>query len=129
MSFYAPGNPPRTSTQAAATNPSTAVLLAEILNLGGEANRGPVLHEARIVIGCSTSSQYWVEQCLSSGLGSTALSTCGGALGRVHIFATVNQSAQYVLRFVGTSGDRLRVRPAVAITGDAAVTLQVEVMA
>jgi len=128
MAFYGYGNPPRTSTQAAATNPSTAVILAEVLALGGELNRGPVLHEARIIIGCSTASQYWVEQCLSSGLGSTALSTSAGALGRVHLFATVNQSAQYVLQFVGVSGDRLRVRPAVAVTGDAAVTLQVQVM-
>ena len=131
MAFFAPGNPPRTSTQGTFTNPSTSDLLAEISSLGGETNRPDVLYEARIIIGASTLCTAVIEHCLSTGLGSTALQTDGlkGQLGARTIYATVNQSAQYVLRFRGTTGDRVRVRLTAAITGTAAATLQIEALA
>ena len=124
--FYTHGNPPLQSTQAQATNPTTSVLLAEVQGLGGESNGNGQLYEARVIIGCSTTTQeFWLEQCLSSGLGSTALSTNAHALGRLVLYGTV-QSAQYMVRFRGTSGDRLRIRLGAALTGTAAAKLQVE---
>jgi hypothetical protein len=123
--FYGPGNPPQTSTQAEVTNPSTSDLLAEVQGLGGEANGAGALYEARVIVGASTLATFWVEQCLSSGLGSTALQTGGANLGRRVVYGTI-QSAQYMVRFRAASGDRLRVRLAAALTGVAAATIQVE---
>ena len=130
MAFFAPGNPPRTSTQGTFTNPSTSDILAEITGLGGENNRPDVLYEARVIIGTSTLAAVLIEHCLSSGLGSTALQTDGtkGQMGSRLVF-TQPLSAQYVLRFRGTTGDRVRVRAAAAITGTAAATLQIEALA
>jgi hypothetical protein len=120
------GNPPRTSTQAEATNPTTSVLLAEIQDLGGPTNGNGVLYDARVLVGASTLATVWLEQCLSSGLGSTALRSTTAELGRRVLYVQVNQTAQYLVRFRATSGDRLRVRLGGGITGTAAATLQVE---
>ena len=123
--FYKHGNPPLNSTQAQATNPTTSVLLAEVV-LAGETNSDAQLYEARVIIGCSTTTQeFWVEQCLSTGLGSTALRTGAYELGRMVLYGTV-QSAQYMVRFKGTAGDRVRVRLSAALTGTAAAKVQVE---
>ena len=123
--FYASGNPPITSTQGEATNPTTSVLLAEVTGLGGETKGAGTLYEARVLVGASTLATFWVEQCLSTGLGSTALQEGGAFLGRRVLYGTI-QSAQYMLRFRAVSGDRLRVRVGTGLTGVAAATLQVE---
>jgi hypothetical protein len=125
--FYGASNPPITSTQGEATNPTTSVLLAELTGLGGELNGAGSLYEARLLMGASTLATFWVEQCHSTGLGSTALREGDAYLGRRVLYGTI-QSAQYVLRFRALSGDRLRVRLQAAITGTAAATLQVEVV-
>jgi hypothetical protein len=123
--FYAPGNPPITSTQGEATNPTTSALLAEVTGLGGETKGGGTLYEARVLLGASTLATFWVEQCQSTGLGSTALREGGAYLGRRILYGTI-QSAQYMVRFRAEPGDRLRVRLQAAVTGTAAATLQLE---
>ena len=123
--FYGAGNPPITSTQGEQTNPTTSALLAEVTGLGGETNGNGTLYEARVIVGASTLATFWVEQCLSSGLGSSALQGGGAFLGRRVLYGTI-QSAQYMVRFRAASGDRLRVRLGTALTGVAAATLQVE---
>lgn len=126
--FYAPGNPPVTSTQGEATNPTSTVLLAQVTGLGGEGNSGGKLYEARVIVGASTTAQtFYVEQCLSTGLGSTALRTGGAYLGQRVIYGTV-QSAQYMVRFRAEAGDLVRVRLSTSLTGTAAATLQVEAL-
>lgn len=131
--FYGTGNPVQTSTQVTeVSNPTTATILAEITGLGGETNRAGKEYEARIVLGASTLAVFWLEQCQSSGLGSTALSTTANCLGRRTLYATIHQSAQYCLRFTAQPNDRLRVRVAgdhSTFTGTVAATLQVEALA
>lgn len=119
--FYSFGNPPIVSTQAEATNPTTAAILAEIAGLQGG------LYEARIVCGASTLATMLIEQCLSTGLGSTALRSSGGngELGQRTVYTPVMQSAQYMLRFKATDGDRIRVRTS-ALTGTASATIILE---
>ncbi len=125
--FYGSGNPPITSTQGEATNPTTSALLAEVTGLGGEANGAGKCYVARVIVGCSTLASVWLEQCLSSGLGSTALQEGGAFLGRRILYGTI-QSAQYVVRFRAAPGDRIRLRPAAGISGTVAATIQVEAM-
>lgn len=126
--FYASGNPPITSTQGEATNPTTSALLAEVTGLGGESKGAGTLYEARVIVGCSTLATFWLEQCVSSGLGSSALQEGGAFLGRRILYGTI-QSAQYMVRFRAASGDRLRLRAAATIAGTVAATIQVEAMA
>jgi hypothetical protein len=116
--FYGYGNQPITSTQTEQTNPSTATILAELSSLGTKN------YEARILIGGSTTATYLLEQCLSSGLGSTALREGNQFLGQ-RTFYGVTQTAQYVLRFQGVAGDRIRVRCS-GFTGVGSATIQIE---
>lgn len=119
--FYSYGNRPIVSTQAEATNPTTGTILAEITGLAAD------LYEARILCGASTLATMLIEQCLSSGLGSTALRSSGGngELGVRTVYTPVQQTAQYMLRFNATAGDRIRVRTS-ALTGTAAATIILE---
>ncbi len=124
--FYGDGVQIITSTQALVNNPSTASILAEVQGLAAQN------YEARVICGASTLAAFWVEQCLSTGLGSTALQASKSQhLGRRTIFATVNQSAQYMFRFKAEANDLSRVRvrrDGSTWTGDAACTLQLEPM-
>lgn len=119
--WYGFGNRAQTSTQAAATNPSTTTILAEITDLTNDR------YEARVLLGASTYATFLVEQATSSVL--TAIREGGAALGRRTIYGSINQTGQYMLRFTAESGDRLRVRLAGAIAaGEASATIQLERM-
>lgn len=125
MSFYAIGNLPITSTQALAANPTTGTLLAEIEGLQEQ------VYEARIIAGGSTLAELWIEQCLSTGLGSTALRTSAvaGHLGRRVVFTPTQQSAQFIVRFRAETSDRIRARVGAGISaGSYAVMIQLEPM-
>lgn len=119
--FYAYGNQPITSTQGEQTNPSTATLMAEIAGLASKN------YEARILFGGSTTATWLLEQATSSNLSSVAFREGAQFLGQ-RVFYGVTQTAQYVLRFQGVSGDRLRVRCS-GFTGTGAATIQLEVLA
>ena len=122
--FYGVGNQPLTSTQGIVNNPSTASILAEVQGLKA------LNYEARIVCGASTLATFWVEQVNSSALSATVRDSAGH-LGRRTLFATVNQSAQYMLRFRAETDDIVRItirRDGSTWTGDAACMLQLEPM-
>jgi hypothetical protein len=119
--FYAIGDQVLTSTQGTQSNPTTATLIAQVSGLASQN------YEARILCGCSTLAVFHLEQCLSTGLGSTALREGGGYLGRRVLRATVGQTGQYVLRFKGESGDLVRLRVGGStFTADADATIQLE---
>jgi hypothetical protein len=119
--WYAAGDQPITSTQGEQTNPSTATLLAELTGLKDKN------YECRLLIGGSTTATYLLEQATSSGLAAANLREGGQYLG-IRTFYGVTQTAQYVLRFQGVSGDRVRVRCS-GFTGVSAATIQLEVLA
>lgn len=120
--FYGIGNQLLTSTQALVNNPSTGSILAEVQGLKSHN------YEARVICGASTLATFWVEQVDSSAL--TANVRAGANhLGRRTLFATVNQSAQYMFRFKAEENDIVRItlrRDGSTFTGDAACALQLE---
>lgn len=123
--FFRHGNQPLTSTLASATNPSTTTLVAEVTGLGGNAGAN---YDVRVTVGASTLATWWLEQCQSTALSTTALrqDVNAGQIGRRVIYTATGQSAQYVYRLRAVPGDLVRVRVGAAITAEAAATLQLE---
>jgi hypothetical protein len=134
MSWYLPGVPAINSTAGTATNPTTATILAQISSTGPSSNGG--LNSSRTAqvqacvyayLGTSTqATEWWLEHCLSDGLGSTALR--GGLQGRTVLITASGQSSQFVQKFDLFKGDFVRVRIAAAFTGTASAKLQAEVI-
>ena|SRR3990167_4388659 len=123
MAFYDWGNVPVNSTQDVASNPTTGVLIAEIVSsqFGGNLAARAGSYRVTWIVGASTLASFRLEHCLSSGLGSTALRD------RTVVWTALNQSAQYVANYRIEPGDRLRVRadPALA-AASAAAKIQAE---
>lgn len=110
MAFFLPGTPPINSTAGQDTDPSTSAILAELDSTNFGSTRGGIYHVS-VWAGCSTVAELDLEHCLSTGLGSSAI--------REHTILRVspNLTPQYVKVFKLEPGDRIRVRPRVAITG------------
>ena len=123
MSFYDWGNIPVKSTQGLATNPTTSVLVAELVSseFGTNLANRDINYRVTWIVGASTAASFRLERCLSSGVGSTAIRE------QLIVFTALNQSAQYVSNYRLTYGDRLRVRvdPALA-SANAAAKIEAE---
>ena len=109
-------NPPVQSTQALATDPSTATLIAEVQSLENK------LYEVRWCVGASTAAIFRLDHALSSGLGST------GARDRTVVFTGSNQSAEYVFAYRAESGDRFRVTVESSFSGSVFAKISAEVL-
>lgn len=110
MAFYLPGTPPVNSTGARLTDPSTSDLLAELDSSNFGSTRGGI-YILSVWAGCSTVADLVLEQCLSTGLGSSAIREY------TYLRVSPNLTPQYLKAFKLEPGDRIRVRPATAITG------------
>ena len=132
MALYEWGGPAISSTGGSVTGPSTATLVAEIDStqlqvLTGSAILGsrqghavPVRITATLGAG-STSADWRIEQCLSTGLGSTAIRWLVPS-----IFTPPSQSGMYVYSAMLEPGDRIRARLNSSLTGAASAFLQVD---
>lgn len=109
------GNPPIQSTQAAASNPSTSTLLAELSSLAEG------LYEVRWCVGASTGALFRLEHALSTSLAST------GIRDQTMVFTGSNQSAEYVFGYRVETGDRLRVLVNSSFTGSVAAKISAEI--
>lgn len=131
MSWYLPGALAVNSTAGTATNPTTGTIVAEIRSSGastaGGLNSSMVpLTQACVYAYLGTSTQattWWLEHCLSTGLGSTAIRD------RTVLITASGQTSQFVKKYDLQKGDRVRVRVASAFTGTADAKLQAEVLA
>jgi hypothetical protein len=133
MSWYLPGALAVNSTAGTANNPTTSAILAQITSTGPSSNGG--LNSSLVALtqcvgyfylGTSTqATEWWVEHCLSTGTGSTALR--GGLQGRTVILTASGQTSQFVQKFDLVKGDFVRVRVATAFTGTANAKIQAEV--
>lgn len=110
MAFFLPGTPPINSTAGQATDPSTSDILAELDSTNFGSTRDGIYHVS-VYPGCSTVATLWLEHCLSTGLGSTAIRE------RTLLRVSPNLTPQYVKVFKLQRGDRIRVRPETAISG------------
>lgn len=115
------GNPAFGSTTAyPAANPSSGTLLAEVKNLQD------VQYEVRYLVGADTLGIWRLQQCLSSGLGSTAV------VDETVVFTGAGLSAEYVLnydRLQSTSystNARFRIMLSTAFTGNYAAKVTAE---
>lgn len=120
MAYFVTGDAPVYSTATTATNPSTSALLAQLdstqlltINRGG-------IYQVNAWLGSDTNVLYWVEHCLSTGLGSTAIRQ------RVPLRTAGTQTSQFVLRFKLEQNDLLRVRASTTYTGDLDAQLAAE---
>lgn len=117
------GSVPVNSTGGLETNPSTATLVAEIdsTQLGAVLAGGSV-YQVIWVVGASTTATWQLEQCSSTGLGSTAVRDL------TYVQTPAGQSGQYVLSYKLQKGDRLRARLQTGITGVATAKIAAEPM-
>ncbi len=73
------------------------------------------------VIGSATTISRWrLEQTLSTGVGSTAIRD------QTNVFASSNQSAEFMMTYTLEPGDRLRARLASTVAGDASAKISAE---
>jgi hypothetical protein len=133
MALYEWGGPAISSTGAGTvTGPSTASLIAEVDStqlqvLTGSSVLGtPRGHAVAVRVTAtlgagSTSADWRLEQCLSTGLGSTALRFLVPS-----IFTPPGQSGMYVYSMMIEPGDRIRARLNSSLTGAASAMLQVD---
>lgn len=117
------GNPPRLSTDASLqSNPSSGTVLAEIANLEDSQ------YEVRYIMGASTNCIWRLQQCLSSGLGSTAV------VEETAVFTPANQSGEYILNYPRLRGGiystdaRFRIVASTAITAQIGVKITAEAL-
>jgi len=121
--FHIYGNKPIKSTQATATDPSTATLIAEIDSTQfAQVSPREVLYRVFWRVGASTGAIYRLEHCSSTGLGSTAI------LDVQTVFTGSNQTSQFVSGYMINPGDRLRVRVGSSFTAAAAASIEAEPM-
>ena len=122
MAYFEPGNVPIVSTGAGFTSdPSTATLLAEIdsTQLASILPTGQPF-QVTAVIGASTNAQWRIEQCLSTGTGSTAVRDL------VTILTPTAMSGQYTWKWQLQPGDRIRARVNSSFTATASAKLFAE---
>lgn len=103
------------------TNPSTSDIIAEIdsTQFANVTPRGGV-YLVTMELGASTLATWQIEQCLSTGLGSTAVRDL------TFIQTPSGQSGQYQLTYKIEQGDRVRARLQSGITGVATAKLSAE---
>lgn len=113
MAFYLPGNTPINSTTLPQTDPSTAVLLAELDSTNFQlATRSPDARTYAVsaYLGGSTGA-YWVVESATS----TALSA---SVDRFFFRTASGQTSQFIVKFRLTAPtDRIRVRHMSTVTG------------
>lgn len=113
------GNPPLYSTTAATTtDPTTSALVAELIL--STAPRVDDNYEVRYCIGASTGAVWRLQHAVSSGLGSSAITT------ETVVFTGSNQSAEYVFTHRASPGDRFRIIALSSMTATAAGKIQAE---
>lgn len=118
------GSTPINSTGSGiVNNPSTSDLIAEIdsTQLGSVLAAGS-LFQVSYLLGGSTTVVWSVEQCSSTGLGSTAVRDL------TNICTPANQTGQYILTYKLEKGDRIRARVQSAFTGYATAKISAEPM-
>lgn len=124
MAFHGPGNVPLKSASAPATDPSTATLIAEIdstaiASMVPTGRRG-IPFRVNWRVGASTSAIFVLEQCLSTGFGSTAIrDSC-------QVFTGSNLTSQFLDHYMVEPGDRFRVRVASSFSGTASAQISAE---
>ena len=122
-------NPPVNSTAAAATDPSTAALLAELdsTNFGipstGNMTRGDRLYAVNMWLGGSTAALWAVEQATSTNIASSAIVT------QLRLRTASNQHSQFIAVFKMGPADRIRVRQPSSVTGSFEAYLQAQEVA
>jgi len=123
MAFRDWGSTPLNSTggdsgDGLESNPSTATIIARVTptQLQGQG----ILFQVTYVIGASTNVIWQLEQCLSTGLGSTAVRDL------TYVQTPANQSGQYILTYKLEAGDFIRARLQSAITGVATAKVMCE---
>ena len=122
MAYFEPGNIPVLSTGAGlTTDPSTATLLAEIdsTQLSMILPQG-MPFQITALVGASTNAQWRIEQCLSTGTGSTAIRDL------VTILTPTAMSGQYTWKWYLQAGDRIRARVNSSFTATASAKLFAE---
>lgn len=122
MAYFESGNVPIMSTGAGyGSDPSTATLLAEIdsTQLGTILSGGQAF-QVTAILGASTNAQWLVEQCLSTGMGSTAVRAS------VTLITPTNMSGQYTWKWKLEPGDRLRARVNSSFTATTSAKLLAE---
>jgi len=118
------GNRPINSTSLVATDPTTATLIAEVdsTQLGSTSWPSGKAYQVSWIVGASTAAIYRLEQCLSTGLGSTAIRDV------VLVQVPAGASPQYVTSHYLEPGDRLRVRSNSSFTGSGTAWISAEPM-
>jgi hypothetical protein len=122
MAYFESGNTPIQSTSAPlGSDPSTSTLLAEIdsTQLAGTLPGGQN-YQITAIVGASTNAQWLIEQCLSTGLGSTAIRTL------TSILTPTAMSGQYTWKWKLEQGDRIRARVNSSFTAVTSVKLFAE---
>ncbi len=121
MSFYVPGAKSVTSTQTSASNPTTATIIASLPSSRFTHTTRTADVAAWVYLGADTSAWWWIEHCVSSGLGSTAISNA------VRVRTVTGGSGQFCVRFpLAAPTDFIRVRLGSTFTGTADATIQGE---
>ncbi len=122
MSYFQTGNPPITSTFAAATDPSTTALLAELDSSNFSRAAGSLkerIYNVMAYLGGSTGAYWVVERSASTAINS--------GLEQFRVRTASGQTSQFVFRFRSTAvTDRIRVRHVSSVTGTFDATLLAE---
>ena len=122
MAYFESGNVPVVSTGAGiVSDPSTATLIAQIdsTQLAGILPAGQPF-QITAIVGADTNAVWRVEQCLSTGLGSTAIRDF------VPIMTPTQMSGQYTWKWKLEVGDRVRLRVNSTFTGNTVSKLLAE---
>ena len=122
MAYFESGNVPIRSTGAGiGSDPSTGTILAEIdsTQLGSILPSGQAF-QITAIVGASTNAQWRIEQCLSTGLGSTAIRDV------VTILTPTAMCGQYMWKWSLEPGDRIRARVNSSFTAATSVKLFAE---
>ena len=124
MSFFGWGNRSINSPSTGlVANPTTATLIAEldVNGTNGSVRSGGEPYQVSWILGVATTlATFRCEQCLSTGLGDTAIRDLSVML------VSSGQSAQFITKHNAEAGDRFRVRVASSLTGNVAAKIIAE---
>lgn len=120
MAFFVTGDPPILSTQATATNPSTTTLIAQVDSTQLNTTIRGGIYQFNLWLGSDTAALWWAEHCVSTGLGSTAVTK------RTILRTASGQHSQFCVRHKLEKDDRFRVRVGSTFTGAADATIAAE---
>jgi hypothetical protein len=118
VAFREFGNAPINSTAGIITNPSTSTLIAELDSTNLNTIRNNQLVQVTWILGASTSVIWQLEQASSTDLSTSVDVT--------FVQTVSNQSAQFVLTYPISKGDRLRARVTTSILGLATAKISAE---